>query len=124
FAQNIAQVVEFLQLDEKAGPVLSPAQLVERSLRFIVAALAIIPLMPDDKLDTEVPNRPRRYRAVAHHMFRIQQALVEVAGGAFFSAELPGSVPRRPDMANTASLCPDGRRVRRQVPDWLQPAPD
>ena len=31
FAQNIAQVIAFLKLNEKAGPVLSPPQLVERS---------------------------------------------------------------------------------------------
>jgi len=101
-----------------------PARLVERSLRFIDAALAIIPLMPDDRLDAEVPNRPRSYRAVAHHMFRIQQAFVEVAGGAFFSAELPGTVPRREDTASTAALCAYGRDVRRQLADWWQQTPD
>jgi hypothetical protein len=71
FAQNIAQVVHFLRLDEKTGPVLPPPQLVERLERFLDAALRIIPQMPDDKLDTQVPNRPRSYRALAHHMFRI-----------------------------------------------------
>src|SRR4029077_20070702 len=40
FAQNIAQVVAFLKLDEKAGPVLSPAQLVERMRLFIDAGSA------------------------------------------------------------------------------------
>jgi len=44
FAQNIAQVVAFLKLDEKTGPVLSPAQLVERMTRFIDASLAIVPV--------------------------------------------------------------------------------
>ena len=85
FAQNIAQVVDFLKLDEKAGPVLSPAQLVERMQRFIDAALRIIPQMPDDQLATQTPNRPRSYARLAHHMFRIREAFVEVAGGAFFS---------------------------------------
>src|SRR4029077_2005204 len=104
FAQNIAQVVAFLKLDEKAGPVLSPAQLVERMEIFIDAALRIIPLMPDDRLDREVPNRPRRYRAVAHHMFRICEAFVEVTGGAFFSHGLSGAVTRPEEMASTAAL--------------------
>ncbi len=93
FAQNIAQVVEFLKLDEKTGPVLSPAQLVERMTRFIDAAVTLVPLMPDDRLDTEVPNRPRKYRVLAHHMFRIPESFVEIAGGEFFSAGLPGAVP-------------------------------
>src|SRR5436853_5802840 len=99
FAQNIAQVVQFLKLNEKTGPVLSPAQLVERLERFIDAALRIIPQMPDDKLDTQVPNRPRAYRVLAHHMFRIPEAFVEIAGGAEFTAGLPTAVPRPEDMA-------------------------
>ena len=124
FAQNIAQVVAFLKLDEKTGPVLSPAQLVERMQRFIDAALVIIPLMPDAKLDTEVPNRPRKYRAVAHHMFRIPEALVEAAGGAFFSHGLASAVARPEDIANTAGLAAYGRGVREKVADWWQSTAD
>ncbi len=124
FAQNIAQVVAFLKLDEKTGPVLSPAQLVERMTRFIDAALEIVPLMPDARLDTEVPNRPRRYRALAHHMLRIAEAFVEVAGGAFFSDALPTEVTRQEDLANTAALAAYGRRVRDRVQEWWSDTPD
>ena len=118
FAQNIAQVVAFLKLDEKTGPVLSPVQLVERLTRFLDAALRIVPLMPDDKLATEVPNRPRAYRRLAHHMFRIPEAFLETAGGAYFSHELAGMVPRPEDMASTAALAAYGRGVREQVQHW------
>jgi hypothetical protein len=118
FAQNIAQVVEFLKLDEKTGPVLSPGQLVERMDRFIGAALEIIPLMPDARLDTEVPNRPRKYRVLAHHMFRIPEAFVEVAGGKFFSEKLPAEVARPEDMASTLALAAYGRGVRETVAAW------
>jgi hypothetical protein len=118
FAQNIAQVVEFLRLDEKAGPVLLPAQLVERALKFIDAALTIVPLMPDGKLATLTPNRPRSYARLAHHMFRIQEAFVEVAGGTFFAHTLPGEVKRPEEMASTAALAEYGRRVREQIERW------
>jgi hypothetical protein len=124
FAQNIAQVVAFLKLDEKTGPVLSPAQLVERMHRFIDAALVIIPLMPDARLDTEVPNRPRKYRAVAHHMFRIPEAFVEAAGGTFFSHGLASAVARPEDIASTAGLAAYGRGVRQKVADWWQSTAD
>jgi hypothetical protein len=124
FAQNIAQVVEFLKLDEQTGPVLSPAQLVERMQAFIDAALRVIPLMPDDRLDREVPNRPRAYRAVAHHMFRICEAFVEVTGGAFFSHELPAVVARPEDLASTAALAAYGGQVRGKVAAWWQQAAD
>lgn len=124
FAQNIAQVVAFLKLDERAAPVLSPAQLVERMLRFIDAALKIVPLMPDERLDIEVPNRPRRYRALAHHMFRIPEAFVEAAGGTFFSDKLAGAVARPEDLASTAALAAYGRGVREQVAAWWETTAD
>jgi hypothetical protein len=118
FAQNIAQVVAFLKLDEKTGPALSPAQLVERLTRFIDTALRIVPLMPDERLAIEVPNRPRPYRRLAHHMFRIPEAFLETAGGAYFSDELAGMVPRPEDMASTAALAAYGRDVGERVQRW------
>jgi len=124
FAQNIAQVVAFLKLAEKAGPVLSPAQLVERMTRFIDAAGAIVQLMPDAKLDTEVPNRPRAYRALAHHMFRIPESFVEIAGGTYFDDKLPGQVRDRAELASTAALAAYGRRVRGKVDAWWQQTTD
>ena len=124
FAQNIAQVVAFLKLNEKAGPVLSPAQLMERMTRFIDAARTIVSLMPDQKLDTEVPNRPRSYRALAHHMFRIPESFVEIAGGTYFDDKLPVEVRDKAELASTAALSDYGRRVRDKVDAWWQQTPD
>jgi hypothetical protein len=124
FAQNIAQVVEFLKLNEKAGPVLSPAQLVERMHRYIDAALRIIPQMPDDQLATLTPSRPRSYGRLAHHMFRICEAFTEVAGGKFFSNGLPGEVAHPEEMESTAALADYGRRVKARVADWWATTPD
>jgi hypothetical protein len=118
FAQNLAQVVAFLKLDEAAGPALSPALLVERSLRFIDAALFLVPLMPDDSLATLTPNRPRSYARLAHHMFRIEEAFVEVAEGAFFTAALPGEVEHPDELASTKTLAQYGGQVREQVAAW------
>ncbi len=118
FAQNIAQVVAFLKLNERTGPVLSPAQLVERMQRFIDAALRIVPQMPDDKLETLTPNRPRTYARLAHHMFRICEAYTEVAGGAFFSQGLPGEVKHDEEMESTAALAAYGGGVKAKVATW------
>jgi hypothetical protein len=118
FAQNIAQVVAFLKLNEKAGPVLSPEQLAERMLRFIDAALRMIPQMPDDRLETHTPNRPRSYGRLAHHMFRICEAFTEVADGEFFGQSLPGEVKRPEEMASTAALVDYGKAVRQKVETW------
>ena len=124
FAQNIAQVVEFLKLNEKAGPVLSPAQLVERMERYIDAALRMIPQMPDGQLETQTPGRPRAYGRLAHHMFRICEAFTEVAGGTFFSNGLPGEVKHPEEMASTAALADYGQRVKAKVETWWETTPD
>jgi hypothetical protein len=124
FAQNIAQVVEFLKLNEKTGPVLSPAQLIGRMELYIDAALRMIPQMPDDKLETLAPGRPRSYGRLAHHMFRICEAYTEVAGGKFFSQGLPGEVTNPEEMASTAALAAYGRGVKQKVENWWATTPD
>src|SRR5581483_2345310 len=124
FAQNIAQVIAFLKLDEMSGPELSPAELVARMLRFIEAAAALVPLMPDARLNDEVPNRPRRYRVLAHHMFRIPESFVEIAGGVFFSSDLPGTVPDPNDMTSTAARAAYGERVRGKLSAWWDASQD
>jgi hypothetical protein len=118
FAQNIAQVVAFLKLNEKAGPVLPPAQLIERMERYIDAALRMVPQMPDDQLETMTPGRPRAYGRLAHHMFRICEAFTEVAGGKFFSNGLPGEVNNPAEMASTAALAEYGQGVKAKVETW------
>jgi hypothetical protein len=104
--------------------VLSPAQLVERMERYIDAALRMIPQMPDDKLETLTPNRPRTYARLAHHMFRICEAFTEVAGGKFFANAMPGEVHDPAQMASTAALTEYGRGVKAKVETWWATTPD
>jgi hypothetical protein len=117
FAQNIGHVVKFLGLDEATGPTLSPAELISRLDGFLTAAIRLIPQMPDDRLDTEVPNRPRSYRVLAHHMFRIPEAFLEVTAGATLSYE--GLTSRPPaGMHGTADIVAYGTDVRRRLAAW------
>jgi hypothetical protein len=124
FAQNIAHVVKFLGLNEKTGPVLMPAQLIARLERFLDIALRIIPQMPDDKLETEVPNRPRSYRVLGHHMFNIADTFLQVAadGDALTYEKL---TVRPPDtMRTTADITAFGAGVRNRLDAWWTAKPD
>ena len=117
FAQNIGHVVKFLGLNEATGPVLSPGQLVARLDGFLAAALRLIPQMPDARLDTEVPNRPRSYRVLGHHIFRIPDAFLEVTAGTTLSYE--GLTSRPPEgMNGTADITAYGADVRRRLAAW------
>jgi hypothetical protein len=117
FAQNIGHVVKFLGLKEVTGPVLSPAQLMQRLERFLEAAIRMIPQMPDEKLATEVPNRPRSYRVLGHHIFRVPETFLEVAGGATLTYESLTSRPP-PSMQNTADIVGYGMGVKQRLADW------
>jgi hypothetical protein len=123
FAQNIGHVVKFLGLNEATGPVLSPAQLVERIELFLRTATQIVPQMPDTLLLTEVPNRPRSYLALGHHLFRIPEGMLEVAAGATLTNGMLTNGPSE-DMRTSASLGVYGRHVLTSVHGWWDRKPD
>jgi hypothetical protein len=117
FAQNLGHVVHFLGLNEATGPALSPDQLIVRLDRFLSTAVRIVPQMPDDRLETEVPNRPRSYRVLAHHIFRIAETFLEVARGQALTYESLG-LPPPEDMRTTAAITAYGDRVRCDLLAW------
>lgn len=123
FAQNIGHVVKFLGLNEATGPVLPPDQLMARLDGFLGAALRMIPQMPDAKLSTEVPNRPRSYRVLGHHIFRIAETFLEVAHGATLAYD---SLTARPPetMQTTADIVAYGADVRQRLATWWAAKPD
>jgi hypothetical protein len=123
FAQNIGHVVKFLGLNEATGPVLSPDQLIARLDRFLDAAVRMIPQMPDAKLATEVPNRPRSYRVLGHHIFRIAETFLEVGNGADLVYE---RLTVRPSdtMRTTADIVAYGADVRQRLAAWWAAKPD
>ena len=117
FAQNLGHVVKFLGLQEATAPMLSPDQLIARLDRFLDAGLRMIPQMPDDRLATEVPNRPRSYRVLGHHIFRIAETFIEVANGAALEYARLTSTP--PDgMHTTADIARYGADVRQRLAAW------
>jgi hypothetical protein len=117
FAQNIAHVVKFLGLNEPTGPILSPSELMERLDLFIRTAIQIVPQMPDTRLSTEVPNRPRSYLALGHHLFRGPEVLREVVDGATLTTKMLMYGPPD-DMRTSAALGIYGQRVLAALHVW------
>lgn len=77
FAQVIKDVVAFLDLKEDTGPALSPAQLAARYDRVLSAAVSSARQMPDAALQNMLPNRPRSWRVLMHHMFQIPMEFLD-----------------------------------------------
>jgi hypothetical protein len=123
FAQNIAHVVKFLGLNEATGPALSPTQLMQRLELFVETAIRIVPQMPDQLLTTEVPNRPRTYLALSHHLFRIPEGLMEVANGATLVNDMLTNGPP-PEMNTSAAIGAYGQQVLAELHTWWDPKTD
>jgi hypothetical protein len=117
FAQNIADVIRFLGLNEVAGPALSPAEFVARLDRFLSAAERFIPQMPHALLAKEVPGRPRTYRVLGHHMFRVVEAFLEVAAGAALTYD-GLTTPPSESMQSSDDIVTYGNKVHRQLAAW------
>ena len=108
--------MEFLGLQEKSGPELSPAELQARLDKFMTAAIGLLPLMPAEKLHIHVPGRPRSYRALAFHLFRVVDAFLDAEQGATLVQAAFREEPAAD--ADTTSLAAYGVAVRERFRTW------
>jgi hypothetical protein len=118
FGQSTKQIVDFLGLTEKSGPELSTDELAARVTKFMDAALELIPLMPADRLDVHVPGRPRSYRALAFHLFRVVDAFLDANENVTLVQAMFREEPAAD--ASTAALVAYGTKVRDRFRAWWQ----
>ncbi len=118
FGQSTRQIVDFLGLTEKSGPELSTDQLAARVTKFMDAALELIPLMPADRLDTHVPGRPRSYRTLAFHLFRVIDAFLDANENVTLVQAMFREEPAAD--AGTDALVAYGTKVRDRFRAWWQ----
>ena len=118
FGQSTKQIVDFLGLAEKSGPELSTDQLAARVTKFMDAALELIPLMPADRLDTHVPGRPRSYRTLAFHLFRVVDAFLDANENVTLVQAMFREEPAAD--AGTDALVAYGTKVRDRFRAWWQ----
>jgi len=116
FGQSTKQIVDFLGLNEKSGPELTTDELAARVDKYMGAALELIPMMPADRLDIHVPGRPRSYRTLSFHLFRVVAAFLDANEGTSLDQAAFREEPA-PD-ADTATLVAYGQSVRQRFKDW------
>ena len=78
YAQVMKEVVDFLQLEDDTAPELSPEHLVERYTLVLDTAIRLTRQMPDNCHERELPNRPRSWRVLLHHVFQIPVAFLDM----------------------------------------------
>ena len=116
FGQSTKQIVDFLGLNEKSGPELSTDELAARVDKYMGAALELIPMMPHDRLGTLVPGRPRSYRTLGFHLFRVVAAFLDANEGTTLVQAAFREEPAAD--ADTATLVAYGESVRQRFKDW------
>jgi len=116
FAQSTKQIVDFLGLNERSAPELPPDELARRLDKFMGAALELIPQMPQERLGTHVPGRPRSYRTLAFHLFRVVDAFLQATEG--MTLEKRAFAEEPPTDADSDRLVEHGVAVRRRFDEW------
>lgn len=118
YAQVISEVIEFLGLGEAGGPVLAPAALAERADVVFGTAARLARQLPDSALENVLPNRPRSWRVLAHHVFQIPVAFLEMEEkGTRLEYEVMTAAPPD-DMLTSASIADFGEAVRERFARW------
>ena len=122
FAQVIKDVVDFLGLADDTAPELPPDELAARYDGILETAIRLIRQMPDDRLGDELPNRPRSWRVLMHHVFQIPTAFLDMEEGGETLVYETLIAPPPDDLKTSADIAEFGQAVRTRFQNWWQGA--
>ena len=118
FAQIIKDVVAFLDLPDDTEPTLSPDELKARYDTILATAVRLVGQMPDVHLEQQLPDRPRSWRVLMHHVFQIPTAFLDMEEtGEMLSYENMVAAPPD-DMMTSAAIADFGNAVRARFGTW------
>ncbi|MGH8704854.1 MAG: glutaredoxin domain-containing protein [Burkholderiales bacterium] len=123
FAQSLADVVRFLELDVQLHERLSPGDLVKKIELVLTAAARYVRQIPGEWLDRPFRNRARPIRALGHHVFRIPEAFLEAAAGRELTYELLMHEPAQ-SLRTGEDIAAFGANVQARFRQWWERLPD
>ena len=122
FAQVIKDVVDFLDLPDDTAPELAPAALAARLDGILATAVRLTRQMPDERLEDILPNRPRSWRVLMHHVFHIAVAFLDMEEHRR-TLTYKSMVEPPPDaMRTSAAVASHGEAVRARFAAWWKRA--
>ena len=122
FAQVIRDVVDFLELEDDTTPELSPEKLAQRYDYILETAIRLIRQMPDDRLHDELPNRPRSWRVLMHHVFQIPTAFLNMEEKGETLTYETMIAPPPENLITSADIADFGEVVRKRFSSWWKEA--
>ena len=123
-AQVIRDVVDFLDLNEDTAPKLTPVQLAERYQGILAKAQQLVAQMPDEALIRELPNRPRSWRVLMHHVFQIPTAFLDMQDSGEEMTYEAMVAPPPQDMVTSADIAAFGAEVSDRFARWWPASAD
>ena len=118
FAQVIKDVVDFLDLPDDTAPELSPEELATRLDRIIETAVRLTRQMPDERLEDLLPNRPRSWRVLMHHVYQIPVAFLDMEEQGRTLTYEALTEPPPAGMRTSAAVADHGEAVRARFAAW------
>ena len=115
--RDVARVAGF---EWKEHTILPAATLITQIDRILVVAAACLSQIPEDKLDTLLPDRPRSYRQLSYHIFQIPSVFLDhVEKNMPYTYEaLISKLPRA--ITTRTQLLDYGQQVRSRLTHWWQ----
>ena len=120
FAQVIKDVVDFLGLGDDTRPELSPVELAARYVHVLETAIRLTRQMPDGELANELPNRPRSWRVLMHHLFQIPNAFLDMDASGTPMRYEDLTAPPPDDMRSSADIAGFGERTMERFEGWWE----
>jgi hypothetical protein len=118
FAQVVKDVIDFLGLKDETAPELTPDELKSRYNSILKTTIDLVRAMPDDKLENQLPNRPRSWRVLMHHVFQIPFALLDMEDTGETLVYEKMVAPPPDDMVPSAAIAEFGDHVHKRFKAW------
>jgi hypothetical protein len=117
--QSLRDVAALVGVDIGEETILPPEELVQRIERILEAEQRYFGQMPEDKMQGEVPGRPRSFANLAWHTFNVIDAWLEhEVEGLPLTATAYGR--NAPDSQDKSAILAYGADVERRFKEWWE----
>ena len=118
FGQMIKDVAKFVGVDYDTKPKLSPQELIDRLDFIMSAARRFVAQIPEAMLDENLRNRKRPIRDLCYHIFRLEEAFLEVVENDVYLTRDLTNPPAPDNIRTTGDLVDYGKAVQQRLLDW------
>jgi hypothetical protein len=118
FGQMLKDVAEFIGVHYETKPQLSPQELIDKLDMIMGAAKRFMAQIPEELLDKNMRNRERPIRNLCYHIFRLEEAFMDVVENDIYLTRDLLNQPPPPEIKSTKDLIAYGERVQKRLHDW------